>query len=511
MKCCLIRPPESIALDSASANRPTLPLGIAYLAASARAAGHEVQVVDAVGLAPSTYRPFDRRIRILGLPPAEILERIDPAAGLIGVGNMFSYNWPHVRTLLREIKARFPAVPLVLGGESASATVDTCFAETPIDAVAIGEGEETLVDLLAAAASGDWRARLAGIPGIAWRNGGAVVRNPRRARIRDVDALPWPAWDLFDVEAYARHRFENGLRHRDAAAVIPMLATRGCPYQCTFCTSPQMWTTAYVTRDPAKVADEVEHYKRTLGARNFPFQDLTAIIRKEWIVAFCEELIRRDLDITWQLPSGTRSEAIDDEVAALLHRSGMLQMGYAPESGSDEVRKQIKKKVKRERLYASVRAAIRNGIRVQVYFIVGFPRETRRDVLETLRMVAKLAWMGVHDVGMNHYMILPGTELTEEADPEALRELGDDFYLIPLFGHALRLEDWRKAHPRFSSLELTAYVVLGFALFYGLLFLRHPGKLVALIAGLFTRNDSSRLQAALKTMARNRVRSAASS
>jgi anaerobic magnesium-protoporphyrin IX monomethyl ester cyclase len=510
VKLCLIRPPESIALDSASVNRPSLPLGVAYLAAVAREAGHDVQVIDAVGAAPTTYTPFNRRIRILGLRPEEIVARIDADVGLIGVGSMFSYNWPHLRPLLASIKERFPSVPLVLGGEAPSAMVETCFREAPVDAVAIGEGEETLVELLALASGPGLRERLAEAKGIAWRDGDRIVRNPRRPRIRDVDSLPWPAWDLFDVDAYARHRFENGLRHRDAPAVLPMLATRGCPYQCTFCTSPQMWTTTYITRDPRKVVDEIEHNVRTHGATNFPFQDLTAIIRKDWIVEFCKEIVRRDLDITWQLPTGTRSEAIDDEVAGLLYRSGMLQMGYAPESGSDEMRKLVKKKVQRDRLYASVRAAIRQRIQVQVFFIVGFPRETRRDVLATLKMVAKLAWMGVHDVGMNHYMVLPGTEITEEADPEWIRGLGDDFYLIPLFGHSIRLDDWRKAHPRFSSRELTAYVLAGFALFYSVLFLRHPRKLASLVSGLFAKNDSSRLQAAIKTMLRNRWRSASS-
>ncbi len=509
VKLCLIRPRESIALDSASVNRPSLPLGIAYLAAAAREAGHAVQVIDAVGLAPTTSSPFNRRIRVLGLRPEAIVARIADDVGFIGVGNMFSYNWPHLRPLLASIKARFPSVPLALGGEAPSAMVETCFRETPVDVVAIGEGEETLVELLAIGSGPVFRKRVADVQGIAWRDGDRVVRNPRRPRIRDVDALPWPAWDLFNVDAYARHRFENGLRHRDAPAVLPMLATRGCPYQCTFCTSPRMWTTAYIPRDPRKVVDEIEHNVKTYGVRNFPFQDLTAIVRKDWIVAFCQEIVRRDLDITWQLPTGTRSEAIDEEVAALLHRSGMLQMGYAPESGSDEMRKLVKKKVQRDRLYASVRAAIRHRIRVQVFFIVGFPRETRRDVVATFKMVAKLAWMGVHDVGMNHYMVLPGTELGEETDPEWLQRLGDDFYLIPLFGHSIRLEDWRKAHQRFSSWELTMYVLAGFALFYGVLFLRRPGKLASFVSGLFGTNDSSRLQAAIKTMLRHRWRSVA--
>src|SRR5205085_11391822 len=97
-----------------------------------------------------------------------------------------------------------------------------------------------------------------------------------------------------------------------------MLATRGCPFQCTFCSSPQMWTQVWKARRPAAVADEIESYMRRYGANDFQFQDLTAIVRKDWIVAFCKELLDRKLSITWQLPVGTRSEAIDAEVAQYL-------------------------------------------------------------------------------------------------------------------------------------------------------------------------------------------------
>lgn len=81
---------------------------------------------------------------------------------------------------------------------------------------------------------------------------------------------------------------------------IPLLATRGCPYQCRFCSAPNMWAPRWIPRDPVKVVDEIQYYVEHFGARNFPFQDLTAIVRKDWIVAFCREILRRGLDIRWQ-------------------------------------------------------------------------------------------------------------------------------------------------------------------------------------------------------------------
>jgi len=504
MKVCLIRPPEAITLDSASCNKPILPLGVAYLASSLIKADFEVQVIDSVGLAPNKYQPyFNKKARILGLDQQQIIDLIDPDAAMIGLSIMFSHNWPHVRELLLKIKQQYPSIPLVLGGEFATAMPDVCLEETPIDVLATGEGEETIVELAKVFSTS--HSHLENIPGIIYRKDGEIVKNAKRDRIADVDSIPQPAWHLFNIEVYKANQFENGFRIDDAQAIMPMLATRGCPYQCTFCTSPNMWTTRYITRKPELVVDELEYNVKNFGVTNFPFQDLTAIIHKKWIVDFCNEIIKRGLKISWQLPSGTRSEVIDDEVAGLLYRSGMKEMGYAPESGSDQIRKDIKKKVKAENLYASVRSAIKHKLKVQAFFIVGFPRETRKDVQKTIKMVAKMAWMGVQDVGISHYMPLPGTEqLEKEFESNWAKNLGDKFYVIPLFGHVLKMEDWRKANNKFSSFELSLYVLFGITMFYSISFLRYPEKLVQFIQGLWSKTDTSRMQLAIKTMLRHR-------
>src|SRR6476620_3967712 len=124
---------------------------------------------------------------------------------------------------------------------------------------------------------------------------------------------------------------------------MPMIATRGCPYQCTFCSNPEMWTTRWYAREPGKVLDEIQLYMDKYAATNFDFYDLTAIVKRSWIIQFTNEILTRKMKFTWQLPSGTRSEAIDDEVSRLLYASVCWNMSSAPESGSPEVLKRIKK------------------------------------------------------------------------------------------------------------------------------------------------------------------------
>ena len=138
---------------------------------------------------------------------------------------------------------------------------------------------------------------------------------------------------------------------------------------------------------------------------------MTAIIQKDWIKAFCEELIRRNLSIQWQLPTGTRSEAIDSEVAHLLKASGMTSMAYAPESGSDLTRRLIKKKMSAPKLFESIDAAAGAGLNVAAFLVIGFPHDRPEHLAENLPFLDKLAQHGVNDIGIAFYMALPGTEL----------------------------------------------------------------------------------------------------
>ena len=233
--------------------------------------------------------------------------------------------------------------------------------------------------------------------------------NRRRERKLDIDDIAPPDWDDFSPIVYHRNRFVGGMY--SSRITVPILATRGCPYQCTYCSAPNMWLPRWIPRDPVKVVDEIEKYVKTFGAGNFPFQDLTAIIQKDWIKAFCNELIRRNLKVQWQLPTGTRSEAIDFEVARLLKAAGLTSMAYAPESGSDTTRRLIKKKMTAPKLFESIDAAAAAGLNVAVSLVIGFPHDRPEHLAENLPFIDELAKHGVNDVSVGYYLALPGTEL----------------------------------------------------------------------------------------------------
>jgi anaerobic magnesium-protoporphyrin IX monomethyl ester cyclase len=473
------------------------PLGLAYIAGSLLATGRDVTVVDAVGEAIEQLTPFDpgKSIFLRGLTTEQILERIPAHTEIIGVSCMFSYQWITVRQLLRAIKDRFPDVPLVVGGEHPTGLPEEVLRTSPADYVVVGEGEETIVALADTLKRG---ANPTILPGLACRTASAsgFALNPRRNRIGSIDDIPLPAWKLFNLEAYIAHNQPHGAAR---GRFIPMLATRGCPFQCTFCTSPQMWTTRWVARNPKRVVDEMEQYQRTYGISDFQFEDLTAIVRKDWILEFCSEIERRGLNITFQLPSGTRSEAVDGEVAVAMKRAGCHEFAFAPESGDEGVLKAIKKRVNLPHMFESARQTMAAGINVGCFFIVGFPEDTWRSVWNTYRTIAKCAWLGFSSVNVNAYSPQPNTESFR-----ALRGAGripdfDDEYYLSLFTFQ-GLSAKTSYNLRFGPRTLTALVVGGFGVFYAVSFLRRPGRLVGVALDLFRSNSVSKTGRAARGM-----------
>lgn len=484
MHMTLLQLPQLISPTNYISTIAIPPLGLAYLAATARAAGHRVAVVDAIGENLEGVWRYpekgQRDVYLRGLTHEAILERIDPATGVIGIGCMFSCQWPSTRTFIEKLRSRYPDTPIVLGGEHVSAMPERVLQEVPADACVIGEGEATLTELLARLGKRrsdngrDGSRDLGDIAGLVWRAPEGVRRNAPRIRIRDVDSIPRPAWDLFPVERYIEYANPHGaVRGRS----LPVLASRGCPYACTFCSSAQMWTRLWRPRIPALVVDEIVHLNETYEATDFHFEDLTAVVTKPWIRDFCRELLARGLDVTWQLPSGTRCEAIDREVAELMVASGCRNFSYSIESGSEETLRRIRKRIRLEQVHESARAALKAGVRLQATFILGFPHETWRHVLATYREIARCAWIGFHEFHCCAFTPLPNTESFFELQRTRGLVADDDFF-YSLFRY-MDVTSYRSWHPRWGDARLKLLIYGTFGLFYALNYLFRPWRLPA--------------------------------
>ncbi|MBI3555994.1 MAG: B12-binding domain-containing radical SAM protein [Deltaproteobacteria bacterium] len=469
----LIRPP-SIFSSSAYSAPVTPPLALAYLAANLLKHGHEVRCFDVLGAAPdyigTSYKPD---VCYRGLSIQKFVEQLQEAPDAIGMSAMFSQDWPHVADMIDAIHLKFPSVPIIVGGEHASATSEyTLKAHPAVKFVAVGEGEETTVEF---ADYLDGKKKLEDVGSLHYLGAaGAVIKNPRRARIKMLDDLPWPAWHLLDLEPYFRMGEGHGV---ERGRSMPLLATRGCPYECTFCSSPEMWSTRYVMRAVPRVMDEIEHYLKSYCAVNIDFFDLTAIVKSDWIMEFCQEIKKRGLKFTWQLPSGTRSEALTAQVLSAMAAAGCMNMTYAPESGSAVTLKKIKKRVILPRLFESIRSAKRAGIFVRCNLIIGFPEETRQDIWKTVWCALRFAFIGVDDTGLYPFSPYPGSELYSELIRKGtIGEPSRDYYgTLMAF---MNLRQSSRYCENVGPTELAAYRLIGMSVFYGLSYILYPRRIL---------------------------------
>jgi anaerobic magnesium-protoporphyrin IX monomethyl ester cyclase len=499
MNICLIRPPALLKVFS-FIMKPSPPLGLAFIAGALKQAGHHVTVIDAIAENPDQLIPFHKDIFLNGLTFEEILPKIPADTELIGLNLMFTCNWLSDRKLIDFLGEHFPGMPIIAGGEHITAIPELCITQTThLTACVVGEGEETAVELLEAIEN---NRDLNQVQGIVFRNGNETVTTPRRKRLQEVEDVPMPAWEYFPLDAYQKHGISYGVTR--GVRSLPLMATRGCPYSCTFCSSPLMWTTRYYMRSPEHVVDEISYLKENFGITNFDFFDLTAIIKKDWIVRFAQALITRDLDITWQIPAGTRSEAIDREVAQYLYKSGCKNITYAPESGSPEILKAIKKKVTLSKMFQSIRYSYEEKLSIKINIIIGFPEEHHRHIWQTIWLLIKSSWYGVHDIAPGLFSPYPGSELFNRSVKNGEIDVNSDDYFLSIF-YAESFFDNRVYNHHMHRYTLRFYLILYIVAFYSSNYLFRPQRLFYLMRNVITEKAQTRTEKALSDMLKRKA------
>ncbi len=362
-----------------------------------------------------------------------------------------------------------------------------------LDACIRGEGEAAFCELLDRVAD---RSPFDDAPSLAWRLRGQPVANPMRPRIDDLDALPRPAWDLFGVEVYLRRGLGSGV---DRGAAMPVLTSRGCPYRCTFCSSPQMWTTRYRRRNPDDVVDEIAELQAEYGVCNVNINDLTSLLTKEWILEFCEAITRRGLKVTWQLPSGTRSEAVDAEAATAMFAAGCRNFCYAPESGSEPELKRMQKRVKLPALRDSLKSAIEVGLVTEASIILGMPGQSLGDLLRTWVFTQRMALDGLHSLGVMVFAPYPGSALYAELDAAGMITHDDAYRYGSLLRAAASGGSYRQG---WSRRQLTTAQFAMLATFYAMQYGRRPSRVLQAALNLVRGREETILDKLVRTKAR---------
>ncbi len=361
------------------------PLGLTYVAASLREAGHEVHLLDCTFL--GRKEALQRALEVQA-----------PVVGIYCMATMIDDCLWFGRQL------RAVSRLLVAGGPHP--TWDPAPFAHVFDVVVRGEGEQTAVELLHAFEQGDSYSTVRGIDfhGERSRQQGISPEwtcTEAREPIQHLDDISFPARDLLPNQDYIRHG-----RRKYGFSVTTVLSTRGCPFRCEFC-SNVVFGGSYRERSVENVIEEVEE-ALGFGYDRISFADDVFTLRKTRVLELCEEIRRRGLEFSWECLG--RVDALDEETARKMKQSGCRRIYFGIESGNAQILEQMNKKITPELARAAVEAAHRAGLEVGAFFILFYPGETDATVKETLRFAASLP---VDYLGLSMPYPLPGTALYE--------------------------------------------------------------------------------------------------
>jgi len=376
------------------AMQPYPPLGALYAAAYMRRKGYQVSVFDAM-LAESESEW------------EQTLNREAPKIAIIYEDN---FNYLSKMCLLRMRQAALTMIEMargrgctvILSGSDASDHPDI-YLEAGADFVLIGEGERTLGELVDRL-TGRTSTPFDSILGLAYRqmNGreaGRIRVNPRRQDIKDLDSLPFPAWDLIDVP-----RYRNIWKLHHGYYSMNMVTTRGCPFHCNWCAKP-IWGQRYNVRSPQNVVEEMKWLKERYRPDHIWFADDIMGLKPGWLSDFADRVQEENAGIPFKCLSRVDLLMRAGDIEAL-QRAGAQIVWVGAESGSQKVLDAMEKGTRVDQIYSASRRLKDAGIDVGFFLQFGYPGETRADIERTLKMV----WDCMpDDIGMSVSYPLPGT------------------------------------------------------------------------------------------------------
>jgi anaerobic magnesium-protoporphyrin IX monomethyl ester cyclase len=356
---------------------PHEPLGLLFIAGYLRVRGLEVEAIDFLNDSVAKVGDYYWQ----GTGEAEIeaeFRRRRPR--VVGITSMFSVHCHGVHRVAAAAKRAVPDALVVVGGAHPSGAPQIVVADPNIDLVVIGEGEETFHEILQKHARGE---SLRDIPGVACTDSSGAYHEAEPRAFMDLWGHPGPARDLLDTNRYIGTRFsrQHGMHPRR----LPAYTSRGCPYNCIFCCVHSVWRHSYRTRSPAAVLNEIEGLVTKYNIGEVLFWDDNLAANPDHFNAILDGLIERRLRIRWSTPYGIAIWLLNERLIDKCRQSGCYKFLFGIDTGSKNTQKFIRKThIDLERTKQLIQHCHRAGIWTHSSFIIGFPFETREDILETI-------------------------------------------------------------------------------------------------------------------------------
>ena len=403
-KIALINPPWLFPgrLDRLSQN-----LGLAYLASYLRSkVDTEIQIIDALSEGYNQYKIIKTsppEIRQYGLSHQEIVSRIKPGTEFIGITAPFTYQLRIISGLIAAIKISFPEAKVILGGVLSS-TLPKRALETGADYIVIGEGEIPLKEIVSGRDCNE-------ISGVGFIEDERPIINSGKSIIENLDIIPFPARDLLPFDKYM-NLSTRGKADRRAVSII---TSRGCPFDCGFCSVHKVYGYKWRSRSSENVLTEIEECISKYDIEHIEFEDDNLTLKPSRAVEIFDGIIAinqgRNNKITWSTPNGIRIDTLDETLLYKMKEAGCRKLSLGLENGSPEVIEMMNKKLDLDKVKEVVKICGKLKIKTLLYYIIGYPGETRDRFQNGLEFCRQLKKLGADNFTSYIAKPYPGTQL----------------------------------------------------------------------------------------------------
>ncbi|MBN1645146.1 B12-binding domain-containing radical SAM protein [Candidatus Woesearchaeota archaeon] len=394
-----------------------VPLGVCYLAAYLRKyANLEIDVID------TTFHSDKDEIN-------KVLNKKYDLVGISAMSSMIDDAF----WIAKITKEKNPKTFVIIGGPHATVLPEETLKNPCIDAVCIGEGELTFAELVKN------KGNPKGITGIWYKSGEGVIKNNFRKPIADLDDVPRPALDLVSMDKYIKCWFQMDSVKKKLKGVN-IIASRGCPYNCSYCqpTLRRIFGQVVRKRSAKNIIEELKLLKEEYGIKAFSLVDDTFVFDRDWVMEFCDLLIKENLDLMWACNS--RANLVNEQMFAKMKQAGLKKIYMGIESGTQRILDDIYHKgITLKQINDAVKILKKLKLRVQGYFMIGAPTETRKEVWNTIKLAISLP---IDEATFSVTTPLPGTRLWDETKEKVSRRVEDfDYYKASVYKKGVTLPE----------------------------------------------------------------------
>jgi len=399
----LIMPPATITKEYTKEIQP--PLGLAYIAACLEK-DYIVKIVDASCEGWEKEEKESNNYITYGLTFAEIKKSIlDFKPDVVGVSCLYSMQYKNAHKVCKTAKEADNTILTIMGGAHPTSLPEETLRDSNVDAVILGEGDFTTKEFLDSLRKGEPLNR---IDGLAFRDNGKIVINPKTKFIQDLDQIPFPARHLLNMQKYFKINLPHGVSTRFYPNT-PVITSRGCPANCIFCSIHCIWGHQYRARSVENIITELKYLKNELKIKEIQFEDDNLTFDKKRAGELFDRMIKEKLNLAWTTPNGVAMWSLDKELLLKMRQSGCYRLCLAIESGDQEfLSKTIKKPLNLEKVKELLKWINEYKFETDAFFVVGFPGETKKQLKNTFKFANSLK---VDNVTFYIATPYPGTEL----------------------------------------------------------------------------------------------------